>query len=175
MTQPGWGWGAWGQQAWGGPDSGASTDPPEFAGIKYARMHTFTSVQIGWDAAIDDITSSDIIIYKIYKKLENQSFDYGTVYATVVGVTSYIDSSDVVPGTTYCYAVRAQDSDGNTDTNTAERCVPIVVSHQDATRFRKTYSYYRQEGQYRPASTQDMTRWRKTYSFLRQQPRLNSR
>lgn len=50
---------------------------------------------------------------------------------------------------------------------------------RDVTRFKKTYSFYRQEGRVVSLTTaglpptQDSTRFRKSYSFVRQQPRLS--
>lgn len=175
MTQPGWGFGPWGDQAWGGPGEGSSVTPPTFAGITFATLTTFTSILIGWDPATDDVTPPGSIIYKIYKKISTDTFDYSIVYAVVVGDVTFLDTNNIINGQTYCYAVRAQDTDGNTDTNTAERCVTVITTNQDVTRFRKTYSFNRQQVQHRSNSTLDPTRWRKTYSFLRERPKLNHR
>jgi len=119
MTQgPGWGFGAWGQDGWGGiapPDTVA----PVFAGLVTATA-VGDAVYLQWAEAVDDVTQAPYIAYRVYRATSSGGQDFGSpVITTALGQLSYLDTG-LVPGTTYYYVVRALDQQGNQDANAVE-------------------------------------------------------
>lgn len=105
------------------------TTPPTFAGIKSATTcipgpigpGRTTSYRLTWDAATDDVTPSDKIVYLVYQAAIAGGEDFSTpTYTTSPGVTSFNTPS--LPTDKYFYfVVRARDEAGNIDSNKVER------------------------------------------------------
>jgi hypothetical protein len=93
---------------------------PVFAGIESATNNNNGTATLHWSAATDDISSSSQIQYLIY-----DSSDLDTILGTAIGVTSFT-TSPTAPGN-YEWTVRARDSAGNIDTNTATADATITV------------------------------------------------
>lgn len=119
MTQgPGWGYGAWGQDGWGGV-SPPDTLAPIFAGLVTATA-VGDAVYLQWDAATDDVTLPPYIAYRVYRATTSGAENFGSpIITTALGQLSYLDAG-LTPGTTYYYVVRALDQEGNQDTNVVE-------------------------------------------------------
>ncbi len=91
--------------------------PPVFGGITSASPTGSQSVTLGWNAAVDDTTPQNGILYYVYESRTS----YGQVFTapstvTPAGATS-ITIGGLWPGTTYHYVVRARDGAGNVDGN----------------------------------------------------------
>lgn len=107
--------------------SGDCVIPPTFHGVKTAVSDNTSgcSITISWDAA-ESVCGNDVRA-NIYRSTSS-GFVPGVAnrIATCVMGTSWIDSANLVSGTTYYYAVRAEDAttghggpcrDGNEETN----------------------------------------------------------
>lgn len=143
---PGWSSGAWGDDEWGGP-SAPVTNPITFAGIISAAVIGLQAVQLTWDNASEAGVGFYQFYYNIYRRQVPDGFDFTTPIAVSgYGQLSYLDMG-VEQGQSYCYIIRAVDPSAGEDTNVVEACVtmPFTDSAIDATRYRKTYSFTRQQ------------------------------
>jgi hypothetical protein len=101
-------------------DSAAEIDdqPPTFAGAKSSKTIGATSVELSWDEASDDKTSSAGIAYTITWSTSASGAPTGTLgKLTDPGVTSAVVDNLPDPEATYFFTVRARDAAGNTDDN----------------------------------------------------------
>lgn len=166
----GWGSQVWGTDPWGGSTSDAAA--PVFAGIVSAIAISLGSIVLTWNAATDNITAQNQIVYYVYKAKSDGTFDYTTPYATTAaGATTYTDNFALAANTVYTYSVRARDLVGNIDTNTITASASFSVAVIDKGRYRKTYSHFRQRPVFSATATVDNARYAKTYSANRQQPK----
>lgn len=102
------------------PNAGLATrqtcgDPPIFGSAVTATEHTDStgveSVNLSWNAAVDETGGEkDVVRYVIYRKLA-AAVDWGDPYLSIpAGNATYIyNDAAVTHGTTYLYAVAAQD------------------------------------------------------------------
>jgi len=107
------------------PDSQA----PAFGGIRTAEMKGF-KISLSWNAATDDRTAVQNIVYKVYESTSNDiSVLLGTTpVATLAGgVTSY-DRDPPNHALTYYYVVKAVDQAGNVDGNAVLKETKDVVA-----------------------------------------------
>jgi fibronectin type 3 domain-containing protein len=100
----------------------ADTTAPTFSGAAYAVTDNATAI-VGWPVATDDFTSSDAIVYRVYRGTA-LPLSYAAPHATVTGDTYYRDTAP--PAGTVYYGVRAVDAAGNADTNVATVSVTTV-------------------------------------------------
>lgn len=98
---------------------------PTFDGIERVRNVTTSSKEMKaeWDAAID---TSPPITYNVYYKKNGsvQSVLADGIKASTSGL--YVIASGLENKQTYCFIVRAEDAEGNEDTNTDIRCASPV-------------------------------------------------
>lgn len=91
------------------PSSFNLTATPECSG-------STSQIRLNWT------TSSNATSYDVYRN--------GSYYDSVPSGTKYINSGNITPGSNYSYFIRAQNSNGSTDSNTksvtAEICDPIL-------------------------------------------------
>lgn len=98
----------------------ADTQPPAFAGLTSATA-SGNSVTLTWNAATDNITASNQLVYLIYQATAAGGENYASpTYTTAAGATSYA-ATGLNANTAYYFVVRAQDAAGNTTTTTLER------------------------------------------------------
>ncbi len=96
------------------------TDPPEFDGLQSAAATGTSTVELGWNAAADDVTPPEEIQYLVFMA-ETPGGENFIDPALVVTGDLTAEVPDLLPGTTYYFVVRARDQAGNTETNTVER------------------------------------------------------
>ena len=93
-----------------------ATLPPSPSNLTAAPI-SGDGVQLTWTASSPE---TDVSQYNIYRAVSSGAQDYSSpTYTVSVGITSYKDSA-ATQGQTYYYVVRAQDTAGNTDSNTTE-------------------------------------------------------
>jgi hypothetical protein len=102
----------------GGSSPEAGGQAPIFGGVRGATAVDEHQLNVWWDAATDDRTPQDRIVYRIFAGLAADKIDFTKPLAT----TPSGAKSAIVPGLTanrhYFVAVRALDGDGNVDSNT---------------------------------------------------------
>ncbi len=99
----------------------SDTTPPVFAGLGSATAVSDTQIQLNWEAASDNETAPNDIVYHIYRSSISGSYNFGSpVHTTSPGATSFTVGG-LSPSSTHYFVVRAQDAAGNRDTNTVER------------------------------------------------------
>lgn len=93
--------------------------PPTFAGLSTVTALGPSSLKLAWSAATDYATPASAIRYVVYMSTKpgGESLPMST---TAPGVTSFTVPK-LAANTTYYFWVRAEDTSGNRDTNTAER------------------------------------------------------
>jgi hypothetical protein len=103
--------------------------PPTYAGLKSATTCVpgpigggrTTSYTLTWDAATDNVSPSNTIVYLVYQADAPGSEDFSTpTYTTAAGMTSFA-TPPLPAGKPVYFVVRAQDQAGNIDRNTVER------------------------------------------------------
>ncbi|RMG02776.1 MAG: fibronectin type III domain-containing protein, partial [Nitrospirae bacterium] len=105
-------------------------DPPEFGGLTFTEILSPTSVMLGWEPAVDDFTPQDGIFYQVYVAQTSGGEDFLSPFLVVTGETT-VTITDLTPGETYYFVVRAFDDGGNTDGNTVELSVtmPLITDN----------------------------------------------
>lgn len=138
------GMGGGGGQDTGGQDAGmkptADVTPPTFNGISKIETLNETSVKVSWDPAVDDVTASSAMGYRVYRASKKGAEDFtrkrrcGDVvpdastlteaelpcYVTAVAGSSSAVVSNAVANDAFYYVARAVDGAGNEDSNTNE-------------------------------------------------------
>lgn len=106
-------------------NDGSALDPaiPQFGGLTKALAESETAVTLRWSAASDDETPDAEIVYQIFVSTGDLAdFSVDPDHETDPGATSYIVTG-LAPKTVHTFMVRAQDGDGNTDSNSVVRSV----------------------------------------------------
>lgn len=107
--------------AWSGSNIGLDTAIRQISG---------TSVDLTWFQANDDVTPLNEIKYQIfYDTVEANVFAAGPKTMVTGSLTTTING--LAAGSTYYFAVRAEDASGNRETNTVIQTVPPVSSVSD--------------------------------------------
>jgi hypothetical protein len=96
------------------------SQPPVFAGLVQAQALSQTLIRLYWNAATDDNTPSSEIVYRVYRSAATGGEDFTLYITTAPGVT-FFDVTGLNPCQTYYFIVRAEDKNGNTDSNTVEK------------------------------------------------------
>lgn len=100
-------------------DAGEDTSPPSFAGIDYVDSDDDAGeCVLHWDAAADDVSPPDAIVYLVYLAPQGGPLTYATPFTQATGSPATVRTA---PGTRYRVVVRAADAAGNVDGNTFER------------------------------------------------------
>lgn len=103
----------------------ADSTPPTFAGLGSAAV-SGSSVSLSWTAATDNVSTAAQITYLIYQASSAGGETYtAPTYTTASGATSYT-VSNLSPGATYYFVVRARDAAGNIAANTVEKSAMIA-------------------------------------------------
>ena len=96
------------------------TSPPSFGGVSSVTSAGSNSILLSWTAAQDNVTPQNSIVYDIYMAPQKGWENYNVVsFSTTGGATSFT-AAGLSENTTYYFVVRARDSAGNRDSNTAE-------------------------------------------------------
>jgi hypothetical protein len=103
--------------------------PPTFAGLKSATTcipgpigeGRTGSYHLSWEAATDNVTPSNKIVYNIFQATTAGGEDFSQpTYTTTPGATSF-DTPQLSSVKTFYFVVRARDQAGNEDSNKVER------------------------------------------------------
>jgi len=115
-----------------GCNTGADTTAPAFDGAKAAEGQAH-AINLTWEAAIDDVTQPEEIVYLVYQATQAgaQDFTQPPVLETAPGATSVVVGGLAV-STQYFYVVRARDAAGNTDLN-SEEITATTLAVEDST------------------------------------------
>jgi len=104
--------------------------PPSFDGINgFQPDPVARTVTISWVAGMDSQTPPFDLVYEVYEATTpgGENFDGPPLASTPPGATS-ITVQDLPAGTTLYFVVRAQDLDGEQDSNTIERSFTTNLS-----------------------------------------------
>lgn len=104
---------------------------PTFAGLAAIEPAGSSAVTLSWRPASDDVTPQSSMIYRVYGAGAPGSQDFGSPWQESAPGAVEVLLSDLVPGATYYFVVRALDQAGNEDTNTVE----LAVTTGDAISF----------------------------------------
>ena len=97
--------------------------PPVFTGLGNAVAVSDSYVLLSWQPATDGGSPDDKAIYLVYMSTTDGSFDYSSPsYTSETGETSLL-VTNLDPGTTYYFVVRAMDRAGNIALNTSQQSV----------------------------------------------------
>ncbi len=124
----------------GGMKPAADVTPPTFDGVSKIETLNEGSVRVSWAPAVDDVTPSSEISYRVYRASKKGGEDFtrtrrcgGYVpdastteqadlpcYITAVAGSTSAVVSDAVAGQSFYYVAHAVDAAGNEDSNTNE-------------------------------------------------------
>ena len=108
--------------------SGPDTTPPNFTGVISATALSSSSIQLSWNAAVDNATPQGSIVYDIYRATSSGAQNFAVPnYSTDPGATGHTVTG-LSPSTTYFFVVRARDGAGNRDVNLLERSATTQVA-----------------------------------------------
>ncbi len=94
-------------------------EAPLFNGLKSGSAVPDDAVELLWDAASDNKTPPEAMMYLVYQSLTPGGQNFSSPDHVTVGQTS-ITVEGLQPATTYYYVVRAKDEAGNMEFNTVE-------------------------------------------------------
>ncbi len=108
--------------------SGPDTTPPNFTGVISATALSSSTIQLSWNAAVDNVTPAGSIVYDIYRATNPGAQNFAVPnFSTDPGATGYTVTG-LSPSTTYYFVVRARDAAGNRDVNLIERSATTAVA-----------------------------------------------
>jgi chitodextrinase len=95
---------------------------PLFAGAKSATATALVlaSITVTWNAASDNVTPANAIVYDVYIATAAGQESFGHPVLTTAGGAVSANVGGLLPATTYFFVVRARDQAGNQDSNTVE-------------------------------------------------------
>jgi len=105
----------------GGTGGGTGNAAPTFDGIVSVAPSSDVSLQVTWQAATDDTTAAEDIVYRVYVATSSGSQNFATPTATSPAGRTMLLVPNLDPGATYYIVVRALDADGLEDENTTEK------------------------------------------------------
>ncbi len=112
------------------PPPPADAGPPTFAGAVAALATATSSVVVVWGGATDDTWPMSGIVFRVYRAETSAAQNFGVPTQTLAPGVMFWEDTDVTPGVTYFYVVRAHDFSANEDGNTVEvSATPIVTSN----------------------------------------------
>ena len=104
-------------------DTAAPAPRPFFRGAELALALGPDALLVGWSDALDDVTAAADFEYAVYIGADDDSIDWETPVATLVGETrTVLDAASLgspAAGSTMAVAVRAFDADGTSDGNSS--------------------------------------------------------
>jgi len=101
-------------------DDVADDNPPEFDGASGAEAVDYHTIRVFWDAASDDHTDADGLIYSVYAAEADGDFDFSDAASTSTIGKTYALVNLLKPSTEYKFVVRATDLSGNQEENEVE-------------------------------------------------------
>ncbi len=96
--------------------SGPDIASPVFSGCSTAVARNASTVDLTWLPAIDDIASSDEMVYNLYASTVEDGHNFSQPSATFIGGTTGFVSG-LEADETYYFICRAEDPSGNTEAN----------------------------------------------------------
>src|SRR5690606_35292697 len=104
----------------GGTGTTANT-APSFEGTRSLSPAGETALQVTWNAATDDSTAADALVYNIYVSNSAGAQNFGVPSVVSPPGAQSVLVGGLTPGSEYFVVVRAQDAEGAEDTNTTEK------------------------------------------------------
>jgi hypothetical protein len=108
----------------GGGSGGGGTTPnaaPAFAGVTSVAPASDVSLQVTWQAASDDMTAAEDMVYRVYVATASGEQNFATPTATSLPGKNSLLVPNLNPNASYFVVVRAVDAEGLADDNTAEK------------------------------------------------------
>ncbi|MCA9632637.1 MAG: fibronectin type III domain-containing protein, partial [Myxococcales bacterium] len=105
----------------GGTGSNPENAPPTFDGIRSVAPAGDTALQVTWNAATDDATATEALVYNVYVATSAGGQNFGAPTVTSPPGAQSVLVAGLTAGTEYHIVVRAQDEAGAMDENTAEQ------------------------------------------------------
>lgn len=100
--------------------TGTDTKPPVFSGCTSATVKDASSITVTWNAASDDTTPANQIVYDVFASKTPGGEDFTTPTQTFTTGTMGVVQG-LTQATTYYVVCRARDLSNNSDTNKSER------------------------------------------------------
>jgi hypothetical protein len=108
------------------PIPGPDKTPPDFSGLKTARIFGTDTVVLTWAAATDNATPVSDLRYYLFLATSPGGHDFfDPDFLTIPGATS-LTVTGLAEGTEYYFVVRARDNAGNVDKNTITKAVAML-------------------------------------------------
>lgn len=103
------------------PAATLDTTAPTFAGVTTTTTTSFSTIDLAWTAATDDVSATSAIVYEICQQTTATSCQgtFTATYTTAAGATNY-SVTGLTGYTDYYFVIRAKDEASNVDTNTIE-------------------------------------------------------
>lgn len=102
--------------------------PPTFAGAEAATALGARTIRVSWSPATDDLSPPDVLLYDVWYSTVADGQDFlGPPQATSAPGATSVDVTELEPGTTYYFKVRARDLQGLRDTNQIEVSATTVL------------------------------------------------
>lgn len=105
----------------GGTGSNVENAPPTFDGIRSVAPAGDTALQVTWNAATDDVTAAESLVYNVYVASSSGQQNFGAPTVTSPPGAQSVLIGGLTQGTEYFIVVRAQDEAGAMDENTSEQ------------------------------------------------------
>lgn len=93
---------------------------PSFGGVTAASNITQTTVDLAWTAGSDPAPGAGVV-YDVFVSTTSGCFNYAQSPHATTTNGSGVTVTALTPNTPYYFAVRARDTSGNTDLNTAQQ------------------------------------------------------
>jgi hypothetical protein len=111
--------------------AGPATGLPSFGGLTGANYDAQGNVTLKWTAATDPSYPTNELYYAIYTGANAASVDFSTIQALVpFGSTSFLAQTQLAPGATMAFGVRAWDLSSKSDTNKIVYTINIPAQQQ---------------------------------------------
>ncbi len=98
---------------------GQDVTPPIFAGVETATPLA-QAMRLQWTPATDDVSQAAELVYLVYQALEPGAQDFSQPVVVTPAGAAEATMTGLGVDTEYFFVVRARDTAGNADTNTAE-------------------------------------------------------
>ncbi len=107
------------------------TIPPVFTSAPVASQQGLSDVFVDWENAVDDVDEANDLVYEVYVATSPGGYNFTTPAATTQPGLTEATISELIPGTTYYFTIRAVDQAGNegdsgeaSDTTVADTIAP---------------------------------------------------
>lgn len=103
-------------------------EPPTFNGATLAVTLSATAINLFWDSAVDNETSLENIVYKVFLATESGTVNFSQVFLVAPRGSSTVRVGGLEPDTCYYFVVQAEDVAGNQDSNIVEVSAKTLVA-----------------------------------------------